>query len=186
MSSRIQSIGILVLVALLAVGGPLTLHFGQKSHNQLGFDVHAEFPPERAPNGAAFASTLAALIEQELDSRTGWRPNDFFPWGMYLWADNNANRQLGILQTVRETLRVMKDHLTKVSSDEFDPHLVEALLLPALYYGSPTEEDCDGQTFAVLFRSVFLEGLSRPEGGIRTLQRCKCWSSGGRNFVCSA
>ena len=50
-----------------------------------------------------------------------------------------------------------------------DPHLIEALLLPALYYGSPTEDDCDGQTFAVLFRSIFLEGLSRPEGGIRTL-----------------
>jgi hypothetical protein len=43
-----------------------------------------------------------------------------------LWADNNANRQLGILQAVRESMRVFKDHLTKVSSDEYDPDLLEA------------------------------------------------------------
>jgi hypothetical protein len=41
-------------------------------------------------------------------------------------ADNNANRQLGIIQTVRESVRVLKDHLTKVSSTEFDPNLVDA------------------------------------------------------------
>src|SRR5206468_3043208 len=50
-------------------------------------------------------------------------------WGSALWADNNANRQLGIIQAVRETVRVMKDNLTKVSSDAFDPNLLQADLL---------------------------------------------------------
>jgi phytoene dehydrogenase-like protein len=50
-----------------------------------------------------------------------------------------------------------------------EPLLREMLLLPVLMYGSAREDDTDVQTFAILFRAVFLEGLSRPEGGIRTL-----------------
>ena len=49
-----------------------------------------------------------------------------------------------------------------------EPLLREMLLLPVLMYGSAREEDVDVQTFAILFRAVFLDGLSRPEGGIRT------------------
>ena len=41
-------------------------------------------------------------------------------------ADNNANRQLGIIQALRESVRVLKDHLTKISATEFDPNLVTA------------------------------------------------------------
>jgi hypothetical protein len=41
-------------------------------------------------------------------------------------ADNNANRQLGIIMAVRETMRVFKDHLTKISSNEYDQNLVIA------------------------------------------------------------
>ncbi len=50
-----------------------------------------------------------------------------------------------------------------------DPLLVEMLLCPVLFYGSPTENDVDLFDFAVLFRSVFLEGLGRPLGGIRQI-----------------
>ncbi len=55
----------------------------------------------------------------------------------------------------------LEQHLT-------DPLLVDALLLPLLYYGSAREDDVDLSQLVVLFRSIFLEGLSRPEGGIRT------------------
>ena len=41
-------------------------------------------------------------------------------------ADNNANRQIGILVALRETCRVFKDHLTKISSNEYDPNLLLA------------------------------------------------------------
>ena len=57
---------------------------------------------------------------------TGWRPNDFVLWGPRVLADNNANRQLGILQAVRRTTQVMKEHLTKISSDPFDANLDKA------------------------------------------------------------
>ena len=50
-----------------------------------------------------------------------------------------------------------------------DPLLIEALCLPCCYYGSASEDDVDWQQFVVLFRSLFLEGLARPEGGIRTM-----------------
>lgn len=50
-----------------------------------------------------------------------------------------------------------------------EPLLAEMILLPVLMYGSAREDDTDVQTFAILFRAVFLDGLSRPEGGIRSL-----------------
>lgn len=121
-------LAILVAAALLAgVVGPLVVHFGQKRHNRLAWDVQARFPPnQRIAGGEAFATTVIAIMRHELDGTTGWRPNDLFLWGPRLWADNNANRQLGILQAVRESVRVFKDHLTKVSSNEYDQNLVVA------------------------------------------------------------
>jgi hypothetical protein len=116
-----------VLAAVALLFAPLGLHFAQRRHNALPFDIAARFPDnERLVGGEIFATTLAELVQHELNGGTGWRPNDFPLWGPQLWADNNANRQLGIIQAVRESTRVMKDHLTKVSSDEFDPNLVAA------------------------------------------------------------
>jgi len=48
-----------------------------------------------------------------------------------------------------------------------EPLLINALLVPLFYYGSAREDDVDFSQLVVLFRSIFLEGLSRPEGGIR-------------------
>jgi hypothetical protein len=117
----------LVVPAVVAVIGPVVLHFGQKRHNHLHFNVEAQFPADQPiVGGEVFAAALIAIMEHELDSPTGWRPNDFFLWGPRVLADNNANRQLGIIQALRESVRVFKDHLTKVSSNEFDQNLVEA------------------------------------------------------------
>lgn len=121
---------IAIVVAALAlgvVGVAFLLHVGQKRHNRLDFHVDERFPRDRTvASGEVFATTLAALVQHELNGYTGWRPNDFVLWGPGLWADNNANRQLGILQAVRESTRVFKDHLTKVSSDQFDANLLRA------------------------------------------------------------
>jgi hypothetical protein len=116
-----------VMLGLLVIAGPLLLHFGQRRHNVLDFDVNARFPANQPlVGGEVFAGALIAIMEHELEGVTGWRPNDFVLWGPRLWADNNANRQLGIIQALRESVRVFKDHLTKVSSNEFDHDLVEA------------------------------------------------------------
>src|SRR5262245_54214160 len=120
---------LVVVVVLLALGlaVPLVLHFTQKAHDRLPVAVLAEYPPDRPfVRGEIYASTLAALMEHELRDGSGWRPNDFVLWGPGVLADNNANRQRGIILAVRESVRVLKDHLTKVSATEYDPNLVTA------------------------------------------------------------
>jgi hypothetical protein len=121
------TIALVVLVAVLAAGIPIVLHVTQKGHDILPFSVSRVFPPGQPfVRGEVFASTLAALVEHEVTSATGWRPNDFVLWGPQTFADNNVNRQLGIIAAVRESARVLKDHLTKVSSTEYDGNLVAA------------------------------------------------------------
>src|SRR5579871_2308932 len=121
--SALAAAGAIALLILINLG----LHFGQMRHDRLDYAVATAFPPDKpfAP-GEIYATTLAAIMENELDGFFGWRPNDFFLWGMHAMADNNANRQLGIIMAVRETTRVFKDHLTKVSSNQYDPNLVIA------------------------------------------------------------
>ena len=119
-------IAIPVIVALFLIT-PFWLHFTQKRHNQLSFDIEQHFPSgQPVSDGEIFAATTAAIIDHELAGFTGWRPNDLVIWGPGLWADNNANRQLGIIQALRESVRVFRDHLTKVSATEYDENLVEA------------------------------------------------------------
>jgi hypothetical protein len=120
-------VALAIILGLLFLAGPVVLHVGQKRHDALDYDVNARFPSAQPiVGGEVFAGALIAIVQHELDGVTGWRPNDFVLWGPRLWADNNANRQLGIIQVVRESVRVFKDHLTKVSSNEYDANLVEA------------------------------------------------------------
>ena len=117
----------LVAVLVLWIGGNLALHFGQIHHDRLPFDLNKQFPPDKPTvPGEMLASTIAAVVDHELHSGFGWRPNDFYLWGPKVMADNNADRQLGIIMAVRETMRVFKDHLTKVSSNQYDQNLVVA------------------------------------------------------------
>jgi len=112
-----------ILLAWIVSG--VLMHLGLQRHAILDFDPEI---PDAAP-GERIARALIAVMNHELDSVTGWRPNDFFLWGPELFADNNANRQLGIILAVRETTRVFKDHLTKISSDQYDPKLMDADLM---------------------------------------------------------
>lgn len=123
-----QRIGIAVLGALVLLGViNVALHFGQKRHDRLDYSIDAAFPPGKPfVPGEIYATTMAEIMDHELNGAFGWRPNDIFLWGPTLMADNNANRQIGILIALRETCRVFKDHLTKVSSNEYDPNLLLA------------------------------------------------------------
>jgi len=122
---RLLAIAGVAVASILA--GAFALHFGQIRHDRLDYDVDRVFPPERAfVPGEIYATTLAEIMDHELHGGFGWRPNDLFFWGPRLLADNNANRQLGIIMAIRETLRVFKDDLTKISSNEYDPNLVVA------------------------------------------------------------
>jgi len=118
---------VLVLVSVALLLSPVVLHFSQKRHNVLPFDVDVAYPADMTlVGGEAYGSTVAELMAHELGGWTGWRPNDFFLWGPAVMADNNAHRQLGIILAIRESVRVFRDHLTKISATEFDANLVEA------------------------------------------------------------
>lgn len=58
----------------------------------------------------------------------------------------------------------------KVLTEYFsEPLLVDMLLLPVCYYGSPTPRDIEWSSFGILFKSLYEEGFARPEGGVRTV-----------------
>lgn len=47
--------------------------------------------------------------------------------------------------------------------------LIDMLLCPIMFYGSAEEHDMDYNQFVTMFKSIFLEGFSRPTGGVRTM-----------------
>ena len=71
---------------------------------------------------------------------------------------NELDLSLGYTSS-RETLR----HLIN------DETLIEMLLCPLLIYGSAWEDDMDFAQFVIMFKSLYFEGFSRPEGGVRTI-----------------
>jgi phytoene dehydrogenase-like protein len=50
-----------------------------------------------------------------------------------------------------------------------DELLIEMILCPLLIYGSAWEDDMDFSQFVIMFKSLYFEGFSRPEGGVRTI-----------------
>ena len=59
-----------------------------------------------------------------------------------------------------------KDVVRNFISDEL---LLDMIFCPLLIYGSAWENDMDFSQFVIMFKSIFLEGFSRPEGGVRTI-----------------
>jgi hypothetical protein len=41
------------------------------------------------------------------------------------------------------------------------------IFCPLMFYGSAREHDMDWGQFSIMFRSIFLEGLGRPQAGVR-------------------
>src|SRR5262245_19312611 len=50
-----------------------------------------------------------------------------------------------------------------------NPLLVDMLLCPLMFYGSPTPDDMDFTQFAIMFHSIYREGFSRPREGVRLI-----------------
>lgn len=50
-----------------------------------------------------------------------------------------------------------------------EPLLIEMLFCPLMLYGSAVEQDMELGQFCTMFKSIFVQGMSRPEGGVRTL-----------------
>lgn len=47
-----------------------------------------------------------------------------------------------------------------------DPILIDMLFCPLMYYGNAREGDMDFYQFVIMFKSIFVEGFSKPEGGM--------------------
>ena len=52
-----------------------------------------------------------------------------------------------------------------------DPLLEDMIFCPVMYYGNAREHEMDLGQFALLFRAIFFEGLSRPLEGVRVILR---------------
>lgn len=50
-----------------------------------------------------------------------------------------------------------------------DELLLNMIFCPLLIYGSAWENDMDFSQFVIMFKSIYLEGFSRPDGGVRTI-----------------
>ena len=62
-TARVRWIAVVVIAALLVVVGPLVLHFGQKRHDRLAWDVAAQFPSNKPiVGGEVFATTVIAIM----------------------------------------------------------------------------------------------------------------------------
>lgn len=59
-----------------------------------------------------------------------------------------------------------REVLREIIQDEV---LIEMILCPLLIYGSAWEDDMDFAQFVIMFKSLYFEGFSRPEGGVRTI-----------------
>ncbi len=57
-----------------------------------------------------------------------------------------------------------KERVSKFIDDEC---LREMIFCPLLIYGSAWEDDMDFSQFVIMFKSIFMEGFARPEGGVR-------------------
>jgi len=56
-----------------------------------------------------------------------------------------------------------------VSSIISDPLLIDMIFCPLMFYGNAQENDMEFGQFVIMFKSVFCEGLARPQAGIRQI-----------------
>jgi phytoene dehydrogenase-like protein len=59
-----------------------------------------------------------------------------------------------------------KEKVREIISDE---RLLEIIFCPLLIYGSAWENDMDFSQFVIMFKSIYLEGFSRPKNGVRSI-----------------
>jgi phytoene dehydrogenase-like protein len=70
-------------------------------------------------------------------------------------------------ETALDNKHIMAKEVVKtyITNEE----LLEMIFCPLLIYGSAWENDMDFSQFAIMFKSIYIEGFSRPEGGVRTI-----------------
>ena len=107
---------VLAVLAVLAV-----LYVFNMAYFSIKPDFFSVEKKAEAQQGLLFSTTLQQLLEHELDGSGGWIPNDTIispTWAL----DNRPNFQLGVLEVVRYSSRVLRDNLSRQrSTDKIDP-----------------------------------------------------------------
>lgn len=98
------------------------------------------------------------LLESEVRSNFPKEMDNFIRLVEIVKNFNELDLTLGY-KSSRETLK-------EIVTDDL---LIEMLLCPLLIYGSAWEDDMDFAQFVIMFKSLYFEGFSRPEGGVRTI-----------------
>jgi hypothetical protein len=82
-------------------------------------------PTLTGAEGLNFVEVNRELAQIELDSFTGWTPNDYLPLTAFL--DNKQNFQLGVIETIRFSVRVLRDNLSRQrTTDQIDEDVKKA------------------------------------------------------------
>ncbi|MCA9014517.1 MAG: NAD(P)/FAD-dependent oxidoreductase [Planctomycetaceae bacterium] len=97
-----------------------------------------------------FEAQIAAQFPQQID---GFRQ---------LVAEIDAHNIGDLGQTWISARERMAAHIS-------DPLLINMLLCPLMFYGSPSEHDMDFNQFVIMFRSIYQEGFARPYKGVRLI-----------------
>jgi len=115
------SLAALGAVALTAVAIVLLSLWGYAASRQ-----SEPFKAELAgAEGVNFVEVNRELTRIELDSFTGWTPNDYLPFTALF--DNKQNFQLGVIETIRFSVRVLRDNLSRQrTTDQIDDDVKRA------------------------------------------------------------
>lgn len=98
------------------------------------------------------------LLETEIAKKFPKEIDNFRKFVMFLNDYNEVD--------LSHTYLPARKKLAEYFSDKL---LIEMILAPLLIYGSAWENDMDFSQFAIMFKSIYMEGFSRPEGGVRTI-----------------
>jgi hypothetical protein len=99
-----------------------------------GAALHPGGVGRAAVPGIAFTEALIGLVQSDLDSFGGWRPNDLLFGKVF---ENRTNEELGHLAVVRESVEILKEDLGRRGAlDEFNPELAKA---EAAFDSDPTK-----------------------------------------------
>lgn len=98
------------------------------------------------------------LLESEVNDKFPHQKDHFIKLVQVVKDFNELDLNLGYQSSRQKLSSVLSDSL-----------LVEMLICPLLIYGSAWEDDMDWAQFVVMFKSLYFEGFSRPEGGVRRI-----------------
>jgi phytoene dehydrogenase-like protein len=98
------------------------------------------------------------LLKSEVASKFPGEIDNFLKFVDYITSFNELDLNLEYSPSRKVISQYIKN-----------PLLQEMLLAPLLIYGSAWENDMDFSQFVIMFKAIYLEGFSRPKGGVRRI-----------------